>query len=54
MDQNAGKRMDVYLELSDICKNFGITKAINHSDFVVRLGMITGLTKIVVKAKKIY
>lgn len=43
MDQNAGKRMDVYLELSDICKNFGITKAINHSDFVVRLGMITGL-----------
>ena len=34
---------DVLLEVKDMCKNFGVTVALNHVDFVVKRGEIRGL-----------
>ena len=34
---------EVLLEVKDMCKNFGVTVALNHVDFVVKRGEIRGL-----------
>ena len=34
---------EVLLEVQDMCKNFGVTVALNHVDFVVKRGEIRGL-----------
>ena len=34
---------EVLLEVKDMCKNFGVTVALNHVDFVVKRGEIWGL-----------
>lgn len=36
-------KSDVLLEVSDMCKNFGVTVALNHVDLAVRRGEIRGL-----------
>ena len=37
------KKGEVLLEVKDMCKNFGVTVALNHVDFVVKRGEIRGL-----------